>query len=108
MSQDYLNDVRIQIGAFPGDAPAATIALWQTIIHVPIQVHLEPSTGGKTYLVNDFPEGMNSFDYAETLVAAGIAGAKSVHLVGGTRLRKGWDGFKEIGPEVAVIAPLIA
>jgi hypothetical protein len=108
MSLDYLNDIRVQIGAFVGDAPAETISLWQSLIAVPIQVHLEPATGIKTYLVNDFPAEKNSFEYADALVAAGIVGAHSVHLVEGDRLREGWSGFKIIGPEVTVLSGVVA
>lgn len=108
MSHNYLDDIRVQIGAFTGGAPPETIALWQSLIPVQIQVHHNPENDLKTYLVNDFPPEMNSYQYAEALESAGIVGAKSVHLMDGNRLRKGWDGFKIIGLEVAVIEPLPA
>jgi len=106
MSLDYLNNIRVQIGVFNGDAPAATVALWQSIVPAQIQVHSDVSSGMKTYLVNDFPPGMDSFQYAQSLIEAGIPGAKSVHLMDGIKLRKGWDGFKIIGPQTGVIDPI--
>jgi hypothetical protein len=105
MSLDYLNDVRVELGKFTGDAPASTIAMWQSIVKVPIQVHEESSTGIKTYLVNDFDVEASAF--ARTLVEAGIATAKPVHLMNGVKLRKGWDDFVVIGPQVAVIDPVV-
>lgn len=108
MSHEYLNDVRVQIGAFPTDVPEATLAQWRAVIKVPIQVHFNPETGIKTYLVNDFPNDQNSFEYAITLVEAGITEARSVHLFQPTRIRMGWNGYLVIGPQESVINPVTA
>lgn len=103
MEYNYQNDVRIFIGKSQGDASAETIAQWQAIVNMPIQVHVHPASGVKTYLINDFPEGVEAEPFAKALQEAGISDAHLVHLVDGQKLRYGWDNYHEIGPEQAVI-----
>lgn len=108
MSTELPQNLKVQLGYFQGDAPSETISLWRTILNAAIQVHEATGIGVKTYLINEFPEGFNHISYAEKLKELGIPEAKSVFLIEGTKLRKGWNDFIDIGPEVAIIPKVLA
>jgi hypothetical protein len=108
MSSEYPSNMMVQLGYFQGDAPEEIIALWHSHLKVPIKVHEAANIGVKTYLINEFPEGFNSITYSDHLSTLGLEGIQAVILIENEKLRKGWNNYIAIGPEVAVIpAPVV-
>jgi hypothetical protein len=103
MESEYPSNMMIQLGYFQGDVPEEIMALWRSHLHAPILVHEALKTGVRTYLINEFPEGFNSITYAVHLSGLGFQGVREVILSEGEKLRKGWNNYLVIGPEVAVI-----
>lgn len=103
MPSEYPSNMMVQLGYFQGAAPEEIIALWHSHFRVPIKVHEAANTGVKTYLINEFPEGFNSITYAHHLSTLGLIDVQEVILIENEKLRKGWNNYIAIGPEVAVI-----
>jgi hypothetical protein len=108
MSFSDINANVILLGIFSGDAPALTIGNWQSIINVPIYVHLNSVSGKKSYIVKETSSGSSIVDYSTTLQNAGITGINVYSFSKIDHLMVSWDYHLNVGPQVSVIAPIIA
>lgn len=62
----------------------------------------------KTYLYDQFPEGMLAVDFLESIIAAGIDDAQLALLTEGNRLVFGWQNFEYIGDFETEISPAVS